>query len=144
MRLYLCLFVFFNASWAFGSEDQARVLATQLEGFVLKYKDEVKLYHDSGGRLTDEFDPFFALLLYECELLVPENQGDFKEISLDDRMLSVQLIRGRTSIILMAAGSVFADSNNYRETNDLLRDWRVLFIALNNYEKSIIKRAMED
>jgi hypothetical protein len=144
MRTCLIFLLFsLGFSCGFGSEQQALELANQVNGFVEKYKDEVKIYHESGGRLTDEFDPFFALLLYECELLVPEDKAPPQAISLENRMLSVQLIRSRTSIILMASASTFGDSDAYSKTNELLKDWSRVFVALNDYEKSIIRRYVE-
>lgn len=143
MKVYLIFLIFsLSFSCVFGSEDQARELARQVKAFTVKYKDEVRTYHESGGRLTDEFDPFFALLLYECELLVPENEKGLpiQVIALDERMLSVRLIRSRTSIILMAAASTFGDSNACSNTNELLEDWSRVFVAINDYEKSIMNR----
>ena len=59
MRTSLVLLISIcSFSCVFGSEQQALKLAEQVKGFVEKYKDEVKIYYEAGGRLTDEFDPF--------------------------------------------------------------------------------------
>lgn len=142
--LYLSLcFLIYGISFANGAQlTDEQKLAKEIMEFANKYKEEMKVYHASGGVLpsANNVETYYYQMKDMCELLdrtatiAPDDEStrtdDF------DRLL---FLERRLTHIAIAATSVQAKTKETKEIDLITKDYMTVWVRFREYSMKLVK-----